>query len=108
MVSLSEPNAEASDGKLPWWAFPLAAVALVLVPPDRAEREKSDPAVFGRRDRRGRTASTPSDIPLKGWKDIFWRVYHNIPKHRVIAIAAGVTFYALLAIFPGVAARPDR
>jgi membrane protein len=31
-------------------------------------------------------------------------VYHNIPKHRVIAIAAGVTFYALLAIFPGVAA----
>jgi membrane protein len=31
-------------------------------------------------------------------------VYHNVPKHRVIAIAAGVTFYVLLAIFPGIAA----
>jgi hypothetical protein len=54
--------------------------------------------------KRGRAASTPSDIPPKGWKDILWRVYHNVPKHRVIAIAAGVTFYVLLAIFPGIAA----
>jgi membrane protein len=43
-------------------------------------------------------------IPLSGWKDIFWRIYENIPEHRVLAIAAGVTFYALLAIFPGIAA----
>jgi membrane protein len=46
----------------------------------------------------------PSDIPPKGWKDILWRVYHNISEHRVIAIAAGVAFYVLLAIFPGIAA----
>ena len=42
--------------------------------------------------------------PLRGWIDIFWRVYHNIPEHRVISIAAGVTFFVLLAIFPGIAA----
>ena len=111
MTRSSEHNADSSDGKLPWWAFPLGAIALVLAPPNQlnsrqvaAKREHSDPAVVGHRDRRGRTASRPSDIPPKGWKDILWRVYHNIPKHRVIAIAAGVTFYVLLAIFPGIAA----
>jgi membrane protein len=55
-------------------------------------------------DGRGRAADTSSQIPPAGWKDIFWRIYQNIPEHRILAIAAGVTFYALLAIFPGIAA----
>jgi membrane protein len=112
MMRPSAHNSNSSDGKLPWWSFALAAVALARAPSDRvnnrqvvAKREDSDSAVVGDGgDRRGRAASTPSDIPPKGWKDILWRVYHNVPKHRVIAIAAGVTFYALLAIFPGIAA----
>jgi membrane protein len=53
---------------------------------------------------RGRHADTPSEIPARGWKDIFWRIYQNLSEHRVIAIAAGVTFYVLLAIFPAIAA----
>jgi membrane protein len=53
---------------------------------------------------RGRQASKPSDIPARGWKDILWRVYENINEHRVMAVAAGVTFYLLLAVFPGIAA----
>ncbi len=53
---------------------------------------------------RGRLASTPSEIPARGWKDILWRVYQNISEHRVIALAAGVTFYTLLAIVPAIAA----
>ncbi|MFL5047837.1 MAG: YihY/virulence factor BrkB family protein [Xanthobacteraceae bacterium] len=53
---------------------------------------------------RGRAADTPSEIPARGWKDILLRIYHNLSEHRVIAIAAGVTFYALLAIFPAIAA----
>lgn len=55
-------------------------------------------------DARGRLAETPSAIPARGWKDILLRVYHNISEHRVIALAAGVTFYSLLAIFPAIAA----
>jgi membrane protein len=55
-------------------------------------------------EERGRAAETPSQIPATGWKDIFWRIYQNVPEHRILAIAAGVTFYALLAIFPGIAA----
>src|SRR5258708_30097223 len=53
---------------------------------------------------RGRQTQSPSEIPPRGWKDIVLRVYHNVGKHRVIALAAGVAFYALLAIFPAIAA----
>ena len=53
---------------------------------------------------RGRTAATPSDIPAKGWWDIGWRVFKGIQEDRVLLVAAGVTFYGLLALFPAVAA----
>ncbi|MDQ0393836.1 YihY/virulence factor BrkB family protein [Labrys monachus] len=53
---------------------------------------------------RGRLAASPSEIPVRGWKDIVLRAYGNIAAHRIPAIAAGVTFYAILAIFPAIAA----
>lgn len=53
---------------------------------------------------RGRRASTPTEIPAKGWKDIALRAYHDIGENRLSLIAAGVTFFTLLAIFPAVAA----
>jgi len=53
---------------------------------------------------RGRSAQSPKDIPAKGWKDIAWRVYESVQSDRVLLVAAGVTFYALLAIFPATAA----
>jgi membrane protein len=53
---------------------------------------------------RGRDAETPAEIPAKGWKDIAWRVYAGIQNDRVLLVAAGVTFYALLALFPATAA----
>jgi len=53
---------------------------------------------------RGRQAATPSEIPPKGWKDILLRVYANVSKHRVLALAAGMTYYSILAIFPAIAA----
>jgi membrane protein len=53
---------------------------------------------------RGRDAQWPSAIPAQGWKDIGWRVWANVNAHRVMLIAAGVTFYLLLALFPALAA----
>jgi membrane protein len=53
---------------------------------------------------RGRDAVRPIDIPPLGWRDILLRVWSNIGKHRILALAAGITFYALLAIFPGIGA----
>jgi membrane protein len=53
---------------------------------------------------RGRSAEKPADIPAKGWKDIAWRVFDGVQNDRVLLVAAGVTFYALLALFPATAA----
>jgi membrane protein len=53
---------------------------------------------------RGRLAQKPSEIPAKGWKDILWRVYERFGRDRILLVAAGVTFYALLAFFPAIAA----
>jgi membrane protein len=53
---------------------------------------------------RGRSATTPSEIPVKVWKDILFRVYENVSRHRVMALAAGITYYTILAIFPAIAA----
>ncbi len=53
---------------------------------------------------RGRQANTPIQIPPLGWKDILWRIYGNFGKDRIMSVAAGVTYYALLAIFPAIAA----
>jgi membrane protein len=53
---------------------------------------------------RGRSATRPSEIPAKGWKDILLRAYQGISDDRILANAAAVTFYVLLAIFPGIAA----
>ncbi len=53
---------------------------------------------------RGRSAEEPHQIPWTGWKDIFVRVYKESLEDRLLAEAAGVAFYAILAIFPAVAA----
>jgi membrane protein len=53
---------------------------------------------------RGRDATGPSEIPPRGWKDVLMRVYRGIGDDRILANAAGVTFYGLLALFPGIAA----
>jgi membrane protein len=53
---------------------------------------------------RGRDADWPSQIPARGWKDIFWRVYQQVGEDRVTLIAAGAAFYLLLALFPAIGA----
>ena len=56
-----------------------------------------------RRDR-GRAADRPAEIPPRGWKDILLRTYRSLSEDRVTALAAGVTYYVLLALFPGITA----
>jgi membrane protein len=53
---------------------------------------------------RGRDAERPRQIPAKGWKDIVWRLVAEVTDDRVPLIAAGTTFYLLLALFPALAA----
>ena len=67
-------------------------------------RSGSDDAAAPEKGDRGRGAATPSEIPARGWKDILLRVYANVSRHRVMALAAGMTYYSILAIFPAIAA----
>ncbi|WP_439633506.1 YihY/virulence factor BrkB family protein [Glycocaulis sp.] len=53
---------------------------------------------------RGRRAATPRDIPLAGWRDILVRSWGKFLAHRLLLIAAGLTFFALLGIFPALTA----
>jgi membrane protein len=53
---------------------------------------------------RGRRAAVPFAIPWRGWKDILVRTYHETLDDRLLALAAGVVFYSLVALFPAIAA----
>ena len=54
------------------------------------------------RARPGRVS--PWQIPWKGWKDILIRTYQQFGEDRLLAVAAGVVFYGLLALFPAITA----
>jgi membrane protein len=56
------------------------------------------------RPSRGRQAELPNEIPKPGWHDIVWRVLRSARRDRIMLLAAGVAFYALLALFPTIAA----
>jgi membrane protein len=53
---------------------------------------------------RGRFSSNPLRIPGAGWKDILWRTYVRTGQDRLLATAAGVVFFGLLAVFPAITA----
>ena len=56
-----------------------------------------------RSEPRGRHAQTPAQIPRRGWRDVLLRVFHGISEDRITTISGGVTFFVLLALFPGLA-----
>ena len=111
-------NVRRSESSLSGWniatALGLLAVAFLIdrgAPPyetaplqPKEKRNASPVGLATESEDRGRHAKTPADIPAKGWKDILLRVYGNIGDHRILALAAGMTYYSILAIFPALAA----
>lgn len=55
-------------------------------------------------ERPGVDARTPTDIPSGGWKQILLRTKDELKEDNVALMAAGVAFYALLAIVPALIA----
>jgi len=53
---------------------------------------------------RGRLAELPQEIPARGWWDIGWRVVKRLGTDNVTLICGGLAMYALLSVFPGLAA----
>ena len=56
------------------------------------------------RNSSGRSAETPARIPAAGWKQILWRAKDEISRDHISVVSAGIAFYALLSIFPAIAA----
>ena len=73
----------------PWWATALTAGLL---------------AIGFRRTERKPKAKSIEKKAERGWREIARVLYGNVSEHRVTAIAAGVTYFALLAMFPFIAA----
>jgi membrane protein len=111
-------NVHRRESNLSGWniaaALGLLAVAFLVdrgVPERRRladaaqrKRDASPASLATESEDRGRHAASPAEIPAKGWKDILLRIYGNIGNHRILALAAGMTYYSILAIFPALAA----
>ena len=106
--------AEASSmAPPPSWVILLSSALLAI---GMALRSSTPPAARGyggldhgdehtrAQNGRGRSAAAPSEIPWPGWKDILLRVYRRMTRDRILLIAAGVTFYLILAVFPAISA----
>jgi membrane protein len=52
---------------------------------------------------RGRGSHKPTQTPHAEWPNILLRVFHGISEDRITTISGGVTFFVLLALFPGLA-----
>ena len=101
----------------------LAAVGLLLAPYRPPSREPATPKphpfkrrVPGREDgadsarvdgtggSRGQDANSPTEIPARGWWDVIKRVGSDVSENQLMTQAAAITFYALLSVFPALAA----
>jgi membrane protein len=73
-----------------------------------AERPETDgrpaPVSAPEDDGRGRHAEKPREVPARGWKDILVRTWVETKNDNVSLLAAGVAFYAMLALVPALIA----
>jgi len=53
---------------------------------------------------RGRAADSPTEVPPSGWKDVLARVRAETKDDHVTLLGAGVAFYGMLALIPGLVA----
>ena len=113
-MSRRRPTSKTEKGVLSRLALPLApwvalATLAALWPrkpakpqPGRSVQASARPESFDAAEPgRGRLAPAPTRIPPKGWKDVAWRVFREVNDDKLSSVAGGVTFYSLLAMFPG-------
>ncbi len=81
-------------------AVSLAAVAMALK--HRAAEDARGSEILSARASPARTVR--GETPLRRLKTIVLTVYGGINNHRVLALAGGVAFFSLLALFPAIAA----
>lgn len=76
------------------------------LPPGRASAPARTPNGWAPHDQAGADsqADSPAEIPAPGWRETLKRTAKKFSDNQLMSQAAGVTFYALLAIFPAITA----
>jgi membrane protein len=105
-----------------WTLIALAGLAAVTVlRPDRGlDKRDGDPAALGSvrnsTENDPLVSGDPATSPVRpgvgspwllfrtDWSGVLWRVYQKMIENRLLAVAAGVVFYGLLAVFPAITA----
>lgn len=89
----------AQEGKPALGAAIFAGLTTYAMLAKRRRREHLHKASTGQAsDARGRTATSPGEIPRRGWWDIAMRTKDDVSRNNLSLIAAGAAFYAFLAI----------
>lgn len=52
----------------------------------------------------GSRANSPTQIPVRGWRQVLSRAWHSSQEDNVSMLAAGVAFFGFLALFPALIA----
>ena len=94
------------SGAPPAWVILLSATLVALGIFER-QRSRSTPAEGGTASDEPKHQTqtwVPPPIASQGWQGVLLSVYHGISQDRISLVAAGVTFYAILALFPGIGA----
>lgn len=58
------------------------------------------PDTGDRRPDLGTQADSPTQIPMRGWREVLERAIRESQEHNIALLAAGVAFFAFLALFP--------
>lgn len=106
LASFKEITATASFDRNPMdlWEIIDEQIPALLAALRSASKEDTRIKREPRLRHRGRNAAKPWHLPPLGWRDIGWRVWDQLSKNNVFIVSAGVAFYALLAVFPTLAA----
>lgn len=64
----------------------------------------SPPTHPARAAARGRQARHPSEIPVRGWRDVLWRVWLGVERDSLLMVARSIAFSVVMALLPGLAA----
>jgi membrane protein len=101
------------ESKVWTWVVGAALLAISIAQGSRDVGDGSDqatasdllrnPGKQGASIARRRTES-PWAVFRANWTAVLWRVYRKMNENRLLAVAAGVVFYGLLALFPAVTA----
>jgi membrane protein len=105
MKKYDEGRSAAAEVGFFLFALPLATLLLgVAAGFDLARTPASSLEPNISEQRPGRDAANPAQMPLQAWRQIGLRTWKEFNADHIPAVAAGVTFFSLLALFPALGA----